>query len=311
MNDESRRWIGLIGAAANTLVVGTLFALGWDKLPDPMASHWPFSGGPDGAMPKEILSVGLIAVPWVLAFFALVAKTPRSRSTLLSLSFGSSGLFMALAWSLVSVNSGVEYWRDAPALSSYHLVVVLVATVVPTFVAARVFRTAGEFEIKDAPALELTADQRAVWLGTARNGWWWLLGVLPLVTLPFTSRSSAPLTLVTCLTTVATLALADAFSVVRVTVDRRGVRIKCGHLGLFGRTLALADIAGAEAFDLLPLAYGGWGYRGSLWLMNRAAIVIRRGTALRLVLQSGKEFSVTVDGADVGASLINGIVRAR
>src|SRR5690606_7144766 len=177
--------------------------------------------------------------------------------------------------------------------------------------AARVFREPGDFDIHGAPALELTPDQRAVWLGTARNNWWWLLGVLPLVTLPFTSRSSAPLTLVTCLTTVATLALADAFSVVRVTVDRHGVRIKCGHLGLFGRSLALADITGAEAFDLVPLAYGGWGYRGSLWLMNRAAIVVRRGTALRLALQTGKALSVTVDGADVGASLINGMLRAR
>ena len=40
---------------------------------------------------------------------------------------------------------------------------------------------------------------------------------------------------------------------------------------------------------------GGWGYRGSLRLFKRAALVTRRGEALELTLTRKRRFIVTVD----------------
>jgi hypothetical protein len=61
-------------------------------------------------------------------------------------------------------------------------------------------------------------------------------------------------------------------------------------------SLSLADVATIEVIDdIAPLRYGGWGYRGSLRLYRRAALVLRRGPGLRVKLRDGRVFVVTVD----------------
>jgi hypothetical protein len=47
-----------------------------------------------------------------------------------------------------------------------------------------------------------------------------------------------------------------------------------------------------------------------LWLFRRASLVVRRGPALRLELENGRVFQLTVDDAGTAAELINGL-RAR
>jgi hypothetical protein len=53
------------------------------------------------------------------------------------------------------------------------------------------------------------------------------------------------------------------------------------------------ESASAQNFSLLQM--GGWGYRGSLKLFRRAALVTRRGEALELGLRDRRRFIVTVD----------------
>jgi Protein of unknown function (DUF1648) len=293
-------------------VIGALFGLSWDQLPEPMATHWPLSGPPDGAMPRRVISAALVMVPWGVALAALFAKSRQSRAILTTMVLLLSGTFTAVAWSLVTVNRGAAHWREAATIPWHHLVVITVASVAPGLIGSRLWRDVRGSDGSGAvPALDLTPEQRAVWVSSAHNRWMWLLGLLPLLAIVFTTRTSSTMALVMNISAIATLVLADAFASVRVKVDRHGVDIKCGYLGLIRRRVALGEIARAEVFDLAPMAHGGWGYRGSLWLMKRAAIVVRGGTALRLALASGKELSVTVDNADDGASLINGMVRLR
>lgn len=310
MMDVPPRWLGLLGAALATAFIARLFLAHWDQLPEPMATHWPLSGPPDGAMPRRFIAVGSISIPWTLALAALAVSTQRARATLTTITFMLGATFATLSWSLVTLNQGAAHWRNAAPIPWYHLVVITVVSVAPGLLAARLFRSVGGRKDSSTalPALELASGQRAVWLGSARNRWLWSLCVLPLLAVVFTSGSVSGMALTSSVTAVATLLLADAFSVVYVTADRHGVRVRCGHLGLLRRSVALAEIARAEAFELAPMAHGGWGYRGSLWLMNRAAIVVRRGTALRITLQNGKELCVTVDNADDGAALINGMI---
>jgi hypothetical protein len=50
--------------------------------------------------------------------------------------------------------------------------------------------------------------------------------------------------------------------------------------------------------DLRPVRYGGWGYRGSLRLLKRAAVILRRGPGVIFALTGERRYIVTVDDAE-------------
>jgi hypothetical protein len=95
-----------------------------------------------------------------------------------------------------------------------------------------------------------------------------------------------------------------AFVSVNVEVGHDGLRASSGTLPWPRVHVALADIDRVEAFDLRPMSWGGWGYRGSVRLFRRAAWVVRRGPALKLTLRNGRVFAVTVDGAGEAAVVL-------
>lgn len=308
--ESPNRWLPLIAALLLTGVVAAMFGQAWDALPEPMASHWGPSGKPDGAAPKALLVTINLAPVWILAGIAMFTKSRPALATLITLSAALTGLFSVMAWSVVDLNQGVAEWRLARSMPMSHLSLLALATLGPGIAASVALRPL--FRKRDpsasAPSLTLTGGERAVWLGSAHNRWLWLL-VVPVPVLVFVRHTTPVASAIALVTALTSLILADAFSSVRVTADRNGVDIRCGRLGWIRRRVALTDVDHAEVFDLVPLAHGGWGYRGSLRLMKRAAIVVRGGSALRLALRNGKQLSVTVDDADSGASLINGMVR--
>ena len=95
------------------------------------------------------------------------------------------------------------------------------------------------------------------------------------------------------------------FSRIRVTADRSGLQVRYGFLGWPGTSVPLRRIATAQAIDVRPAEWGGWGYRGNLTLMKRAAVVLRAGPGIRLDLHDGKVFVVTIDNPDKPARLLN------
>jgi hypothetical protein len=130
---------------------------------------------------------------------------------------------------------------------------------------------------------------------------------VPALALPWVVDTPAHLSWLVVVGSVALLILADAFSYLRVRVDRRGVHITYGHLGLIRQHVALSHVGHAETLDVRPLKHGGWGYRGSLLLFRRAAIVIRGGSALRIALSNGRHLTITVDHPSDGVALLNGL----
>lgn len=95
---------------------------------------------------------------------------------------------------------------------------------------------------------------------------------------------------------------------VRVTVDRRGLAVAWGPFGVPVNRVAIERVAVASAIVVRPGEWGGWGYRGGLRLMGKAAAVVTGGPGIRLDLTDGRVFVVTVDDADTGAALINDYV---
>jgi hypothetical protein len=85
--------------------------------------------------------------------------------------------------------------------------------------------------------------------------------------------------------------------VVRVVDDARGRRLEIlyGPGGVMRQRFDRTDIESASAENLTLMQMGGWGYRGSLRLFHRAALVTRRGEALALTLRGNRRFVITVD----------------
>jgi hypothetical protein len=76
----------------------------------------------------------------------------------------------------------------------------------------------------------------------------------------------------------------------------RGLEVVYGPRGVVRQVFEPAEVEGAYARNLSFGEMGGWGYRGSLRLIRRAALVTRRGDALELELSHRRHFIVTVDG---------------
>lgn len=91
-----------------------------------------------------------------------------------------------------------------------------------------------------------------------------------------------------------------------VTVERHGVRAKLGLFGFPRRFVGTDTIRRAVVVNVRPVKdFGGWGDR--LGHATRA-YVSRRGEALRLDLERGPAFVVTVDDARRAADRVNAFV---
>jgi hypothetical protein len=85
--------------------------------------------------------------------------------------------------------------------------------------------------------------------------------------------------------------------IVRVveTPEGRALEVLYGPGGFVRQTFGPDELEEAYARDFSFAQMGGWGYRGSLRLLRRAALVTRRGEALELMLAGKRRFIVTVN----------------
>ena len=91
-----------------------------------------------------------------------------------------------------------------------------------------------------------------------------------------------------------------AMRVVARVVDEptgRALEILYGPGGIVAQRFAPGEIVSASVGAAPVLRMGGFGYRGSLRMFRRAALITRPGEALVVELVGGRRFSVTVDDA--------------
>ena len=295
---------------------------GGAHLPEPLAVHWGIDGAPNGAMSRTGLLVTLAlgcALPVVLAW-------PRQRMG--SLRVGAAALpfvvfivtmMAAVGTSTALLNWDRSDWRAAGNFSPWGLALLVgvpaAAAGLSLLVARRVWPGSFMAEALPKQVLELAEGEQAYWTGTAANRWFvvlglalgvegWILALVMSADVPHVPYVVAGLHVFVMVAMMLVVRI-------RVSVDRRGLGIRYGWLGWPHQRIAMERIVSAAAFDLVPMEHGGWGYRGSLRLLGRAAVVIRGGMALRLDLVGGKRLSVTVDDAENAAQLINGFVSRR
>ncbi|HEY1812255.1 MAG TPA: DUF1648 domain-containing protein [Kofleriaceae bacterium] len=298
------------------IAIGVIpFVLAWDRLPEPMASHWGLSGTPNGALPRMSM-IGLTATATALAaFVACLITRPGARSRVVSATCGIAAfvgcMFATISIIVVRANVDVQSWRDARPMS---LALVGVVVAVSAVAAAGVSRAMRSLDVHvpvaaaERATVGLAPGERATWMAGAHNRGFWLAAVA-LVAVAVIARTLAPgWTAAPCLVLALTLA---AFAEIHARVDDRGLSIAFGPWQLPRMRVPLAKIRSARAIDIDPMSSGGWGYRGSLTVLGRAAVIVRRGEGLELQLADDRVLIVSVDDAKTAAGLLNDLTARR
>jgi hypothetical protein len=339
-----RGWVaalvcGLLPAALLATTVAVPAAL-WSRLPERVADHWTLAGTADGTASRlapfvllgaiSLVGAGLTGFGWIA-----VRRGTRGGWSRPGRSLGSPGIRGAAGARGRAPAAGAASWLVATglyvmAVDAGSAIMVAVANLgggglksasvgacglvgmiggpaVLVGFAGYVLHRYGGLGAADSGAprssLGLRAGERAVWTGRADARWALPAGLLLAAGGVLLGAVTGQWTPATVLLLAGVLML--GFTSVRVRVTARGVTVNYGVLGLRLTRVPLRKIASAEAVGLTAFAFG---YRGSLWLLGAAAVVLRRGPALRLTLRDGKTFLVTVDDAATGAALLNDLI---
>jgi hypothetical protein len=97
----------------------------------------------------------------------------------------------------------------------------------------------------------------------------------------------------------------------RVEVGAAGLAVQSGVFPFLHVRFPLEQIRQADAIDVNPWRWGGWGYRGSVRVFRRAAWILHKGEGIKLDLVGGGWFVVTVDDAATGAAELNQLLTSK
>jgi hypothetical protein len=301
----------IVGFGATIALLAPLLA--WSHLPEPLATHWSLRGAPNGSLPRAValaLFVGTIVVPAALSWRGASGPMGEQGPRLVAMLAFVSTLVAQLSVLTVWANWDRPHWRFAARLSPASILTPLVVSFLIQMLVGKLARRANPASdpplTSDAQSLPLTEGERVFWAAHAENRWTLLSTAIPLLlAVAFAAKGAW----VAAAGNALMVPLFEHFARIRVTVSAQRVSIHYGHLGFVRQRIDLSRIRHASALDLIPMAHGGWGYRGSLRLLGRAAIVIRRGSALQLELTNDRRLSITIDDAETAAALINGLVQ--
>jgi hypothetical protein len=314
-----RAWIGI----GLPVVVAVLSFGPWllvrGEVPDPLATHFELGGRANGSMP--IWAFVLLQLAFAVPCTAVLVRSgwrPRSVPPVVVVTATFVGLLTGWVWSsTLLANDGQPSWQAArlgggAVLGAYGSAIG--CSIPVALLVRRTARALGGTAAAgtSAPALVLDPEARVAWFGRARSTAFLVGGTAGtvagavLVVLSVAGRVGSAVGLSLSLVGVGLALL--AFAAVEVRVDASGLVVRSGALHWPRVRIPLERIASSSAVDLRPAAWSGWGYRGSLRLMGRAAWVLRAGEGLEVELRDGGRFAVTVDGAEQAAAVVNGLL---
>jgi hypothetical protein len=300
-------WIALTAAA----LAGGVAA--WrDRLPGTIATHWSFSGAPNGSMPVGAFT-GVPLALWAVIAVSGVAvlargwRTRQRRGAAFSVLGAGAAFVVGLELLTIWANLDIADWHQARTLG-WQLIPHLVLCAALGRVGWLLGRLGPHVEpvVPAGGELALAPDERAVWVSTVSSRVLSALGGVAIVAALVTGITGTgwPITPIAAVTGLACL----AFSSARVNIDERGVRTALGPLRWPVRTIKLDRVASARPEVRSAWEVGGWGYRAR---PGTTAIMLRSGECLVLHLVSGREFVISVDHAERGAELLNALLTER
>lgn len=310
MNDERRVGPYLIPVFA---VLATIIAplVVWDRLPDPVASHWNGAGTADGSMPRTLDWLLLSGTAVLLGLLPIALRQVKAVRAALQMAAGiaAGGAVFTLCMRLLTLWANLDRtdWRQARPLPLVWLggavLVALAFGGLGALLARGAARTAPEPVPPGGPTTRPLAGKALPWSGSADSPV--LAIVLPVgaailgTALALTLESPANVIVAASLAVVAVAGV--LFGRATAQVDAAGLTVRLGWFGWPRVRVPLAQIAEVEVEQVEPMAYGGWGLRT---VPGATAVVIRRGEGIRVRRTSGRVLVVTVDNATVGAATL-------
>ncbi|MBU7600437.1 DUF1648 domain-containing protein [Streptomyces sp. P38-E01] len=299
--------------AAIALVYGTLFAMWSGRLPEEVAIHFSgltadgYSSQAGMVWPALGVLLGMGALFGAAQYFGRMPL--EARRLIYPVSYGCAALMGYLFIGTFMLQLDLESARGV-ALSGRHMLAGSVVVLLSGYIGFRLAALGPQDPAPEpggagvAPRLPMSPGQQASWtraVGTTG------LGLLVVGSVLLAAVLAAALgAWMAALPSLLFGLVPLAFLSVRVTVDRRGVRIGSGLLARFGKTIPLERIAGARSQQISPMKdFQGWGYRVR---PGRSGLVTRTGEALTVELVGGREFVVTVDDSKTAAALLNTLV---
>jgi hypothetical protein len=281
-------------------------------IPDPVATHFDLVGSPDDTLPRDIFLGLLLAVAAGSALIGGTASLLVSARVRLS-GFAAATTFASWLvagiglWTLLS-QQGLNSWTQSRGPS---VGVLFAMVVIPAAAAAAASALALQLPIPpltwaSAPLLEAAEVDDVSWSQRVVAPWM-VLPVMFGLGLAVMGRFSGFGLLIWIGLLVAFVGV--QMRSLKVTADRKGLLLSWGPLGLPRQRLPLEHITQASAIDVRPRDWGGWGYRGNLRGFGAAGAILRAGPGLRLDLEEGHVFVVTVDDPEIGSGVLNKFIR--
>lgn len=291
------------------------------SLPDPAATHWGFSGAPDGFGAAWTFPAGVAGLTVLFTgLSAAIALTSASNGQ-----WGASpramGAFMpatlifiiVMLTVAVAAQRGLANAHDGPGIFFPMLVAAVSAAVVGVacwLVQPNV--TVQTERPEPVAAAELAATTRVVWVRSVRTAPAGLiaicLGILSVGVAAVVMFVGGELIggWIALGVTVVLATLALTFGAFTVKIDATGFTAR-GAIGWPKWHIPLRDIASVRVPRIAPLAeFGGWGVRHSA--DGRFGIVVRTGDAIEVRRTNGKAFVVTIDDAARGAAVLQALL---
>ncbi len=303
-------------------VISTVLQMMWiPRLPDPMAIHWGISGEPDGYGTMWTPFIGTLlcalVLPCLMALQALkgvrrgdIGPTYRFAA---AASSGLSGFFTVLFSWTTGMQVNISSWEDSPSVMPALVVALVFAGVVGVagwFAQPDVREYAARYR-KVEPII-LRRDERVSWIASttmSRISMTLILVALAgLIIGAVTARMIGTNSTAWLLTGTAILVaiIIGTMTAFHVHVDKTGLLVH-SVVGLPKFRVPLVEIADVAVTDINPLGeFGGVGIRQ---VPGKFGVILRSGEALVVTRTNGRQFVVTVDGAESAAELLEALVR--
>jgi len=311
-HDRGARLLLGLGLPLAIIAIALPWFLLADTLPDEVASHFDLGGRPDRSTDTstffvEFAAMAVVGIALCVASAFFGRRMPRPIAMVAPL---LGGFFGGIGASILAVtaitHNDLAVWADA-RVSGWWLLAVSAVAAALSVVGAR---AGTRVPVSEPPPLSATGPAADLHLGEGERIVWaatqnapWVLGVSLLLT--STGVAFAVLASWGFAFFVIIGIAVSALATVHVRADFDGLHVRYGFLPWPTTRLAIDRIKTANALDVRPMDWGGWGYRGSLKLMNQAAVVHRAGPGLRLDLADGKVFVITVDDPDGAVAVLN------
>ncbi|UJP08703.1 DUF1648 domain-containing protein [Microbacterium sp. KUDC0406] len=315
---RARRALVLVGLVAPVVItaIATGLILAWlPELPDPAATHWGVNGVDGFGAPATYvwLAVGLgLGLPLLMVLSTLGAARHQwggAARLLGAMALGLSGFSAVINGGSVAIQRGL---KDASEVGGIGGIVILGFVVLLGLGAVGWFVQPHVHPIPAAPLqpvhmASISAGERVVWMATATMSRvaMTVIGVVVLLVVGVTAVLVVQAAEAAWIPLLTLLIIGFAFA------SSASFRVKAGPDGLSVRSqigwprtqVPLDEIVAARAVECHPFGeFGSFGWR--LGLDGRTGIVLRTGPAIEVERRDKRPLVVTVDGAEVGAAVL-------